>query len=301
MAGCDRPFGLREPLGPWRPLDSWVAGYTLLATGVLGLGAARGLAGCRNQALANLLVLAGILALARWSRDARGLLPVCLRLVYPVLLFALLYHQVQTLWPVLHRAPLDGALAALELRLWGTQPSLAFQAALPGRGWSELFCCAYFAYYLGVPAVILTALFARGYELAERVTLATTACFCSCYTLFWLLPTVGPHYWFAPALGPGPYRGYVFNQLLHAITSRGEIRGGACPSSHLAVALLLTLWARRAAPRLFPVLAVITALLVPAVVYLRAHYLVDVPAGLAAGLLAYGLSARGSFSDRKTK
>ena len=154
---------------------------------------------------------------------------------------------------------------------------------------------------LGVPAVILTALFARGYELAERVTLATTACFCSCYTLFWLLPTVGPHYWFAPALGPGPYRGYVFNQLLHAITSRGEIRGGACPSSHLAVALLLTLWARRAAPRLFPVLAVITALLVPAVVYLRAHYLVDVPAGLAAGLLAYGLSARGSFSDRKTK
>jgi hypothetical protein len=48
--------------------------------------------------------------------------------------------------------------------------------------------------------------------------------------------------------------------------------------------------ARRALPRLFPALPVITALLLPGVVYLRAHYLVDVPAGLLAGLLAYAIS-----------
>jgi membrane-associated phospholipid phosphatase len=32
---------------------------------------------------------------------------------------------------------------------------------------------------------------------------------------------------------------------------------------------------------------VITALMLPAVVYLHAHYLLDVPAGLLAGSLAY--------------
>ena len=35
-----------------------------------------------------------------------------------------------------------------------------------------------------------------------------------------------------------------------------------------------------------------TALLLPAVVYLGAHYFVDVPAGLAVGLLAYAVSRR---------
>ena len=34
-------------------------------------------------------------------------------------------------------------------------------------------------------------------------------------------------------------------------------------------------------------MAVITALMLPAVVYLRAHYLLDVPAGLLAGWAAY--------------
>jgi hypothetical protein len=213
-----------------------------------------------------------------------------LRLSYPPLLFGLLYHQVQTLWPVLHRAPLDGLLAALELRLWGCQPALAFQAALPQRWLGELFCFAYLAYYLFVPTVLLTALVTRGYAAAERITLATSACFFSCYTLFWLLPTVGPQFWLPPALGPGPYPGYGCSRLLQFITAHAEIRGGACPSSHIAVALLLTLWARRATPALFPALALVTALMLPAVVYLRAHYLVDVPAGLAAGLLAYGAS-----------
>jgi membrane-associated phospholipid phosphatase len=37
-------------------------------------------------------------------------------------------------------------------------------------------------------------------------------------------------------------------------------------------------------------MAVITALMLPAVVYLGAHYALDVPAGLLTGLLAYRLS-----------
>jgi len=41
---------------------------------------------------------------------------------------------------------------------------------------------------------------------------------------------------------------------------------------------------------LFIPLAVVTALMLPAVVYLRAHYLLDVPAGLAVGAMAYVLT-----------
>jgi hypothetical protein len=267
-----------------------VAGYALLTLPVLALGAARGLPGCAAQAAVSLAVLAAVPALARWSRDTASVPLSFLRLFCAPMLYWVFYHQVQTLWPVLRSAPLDGPLAALEARLWGLQPSLALQPWLPYRWLSELFCFAYFAYYLFVPVVCITALLARGYAAAERMILAATGCFFACYAFFWLFPTVGPQYWFPPGLGPQLHPGYLFNHVLDFFTSGGEIRGGAFPSSHIAVALLLTLMARRALPRLFPALAVITALLLPGVVYLRAHYLVDVPAGLLTGLLAYHLS-----------
>jgi len=264
--GPVRPFGLSGPLGPWRPLDSWVAGYALLTLPVLALGAARGMPGCRAQAALSLAVLAGVPVLARLSRDTSSRVLTFLRLCCAPLLYWVFYHQIQTLWPVLRAAPLDGTLAALEARLWGLQPSLAMQPWLPWRWLSELFCFAYFAYYLFVPVVCVGTLATRGYAAAERVILATTGCFFACYAFFWLFPTVGPHYWFPPGLGPQLHPGYLFNHVL------------------------VTLMARRALPRLFPALAVITALLLPGVVYLRAHYLVDVPAGLLAGLLAYAIS-----------
>jgi hypothetical protein len=292
MAGCDRPFGLTGPLGRWRPLDRWLAGYALGTGAVLVLGGLRGVPGCWAQAAVSGAALAASLALAGLTRDTRNAPLTVLRLAAAPLLYWVFYHQIQTLWPILRSAPLDGHLAALEQRLWGCQPALAFPAALPYRWLSELFCFAYFAYYGFVPVLGFTVLERRGYLAAERIVLATTVCFYACYTFFWLAPAVGPHYWFPPGLGPQPYRGYLCNRLLYLLTSGGEIRGGAFPSSHVAVALLLTLSARRAAPALFPAMAVITALMLPAVVYLRAHYLVDVPAGLLAGLGAYLLANR---------
>ena len=292
MAGSSYPFRLPGPLGRWRPLDRWAAAYAGLTGLVLALGAARGLPGCAVQAGVSAAALAGILALGRLTADTRSAALTLLRLAAAPLLYWVFYHQIEILWPVLRSAPLDGALVVMEQRLWGCQPALAFQARLPWRGLSELFCFAYFSYYAFVPVLGLTVLARRGYLEAERIVLAATLLFYACYTFFWLAPTVGPHYWFAPGLGPRPYPGYLFNHLLYGLTSGGEIRAGAFPSSHVAVALLLTLCARRAAPALFPAMAVVTALMLPAVVYLRAHYLVDVPAGLLTGLAAYRMLRR---------
>jgi len=287
MAGSERPFALDGPLGPWRALDGWVAGYAFLTLGVAATGALRRVPGCPAQAVLSLSILAVALGLAWATRATTSRVLLVLRLFYAPMLYWAFYHQVQALWPVLRGAPLDGPLAALEARLWGFQPALAFRPALPYRWLSELFCFAYFAYYFFIPVLGLTVLIRRGYGAAERIIRSATVLFYACYTFFWLAPTVGPQFWFPPARGPELAQGYVFNHLLYFLTSGGEIRGAAFPSSHLAVALLLTLHARRAAPALFPAMAVITALMVPAVVYLRAHYVLDVPAGLLAGWAAY--------------
>jgi len=192
---------------------------------------------------------------------------------------------------VFRALPLDPLLVQGDLWLFGCQPSRAWHAAWPSRPLSELFCFAYLAYYFFTPVAGFAALLGKGYRAAERIILATTGCFLLCYAFFWIFPTVAPHFWFPPATGPRLYDGYVFNHALFFFTSGGEIRGGAFPSSHVAVAVLITLWARRETPALWVPLAAVTALMLPAVVYLGAHYFWDVPAGLATGFLAYFLSS----------
>lgn len=290
--GSRRPFGLKAPLGPWRALDRWVVGYALATLPLLAFGWWKGLPGYALQAAVNLLVMAGCLLVARWSRDTERTFPTILRLFYAPIVYWAFYHQIQLLWPLFHALPLDGSLARAEGRLFGCQPSLAFRAALPHRWLSELFCFAYLAYYFFTPVVGFTALLKAGYAAAERIILAVTACFFLCYAFFWIAPTVGPHFWFAPYAGPRLYDGYLFNHALFFFTSGGEIRGGAFPSSHIAVALLFTLWARREVKVLWIPLAAVTALMLPGVVYLRAHYLLDVPTGVLTGILAYLVSVR---------
>ncbi|MDE3245467.1 MAG: phosphatase PAP2 family protein [Acidobacteriota bacterium] len=294
MAGSERPrpFGLTAPLGAWRPLDLALVAYAVLSSAMLLVGWSQGAGGCAKQILADLIILGAALGINLWSRDTRALLPTLLRFCYVPLCYLIFYRQIELIWPILRGAPLDAGLAGLEGRIFHTQPSLAFRASFSYSWLSELFCFAYFAYYFFTPVVFLTVLFRKGYLAAERIALATSACFFCCYTFFWLFPFVGPHYYFPPHLGPQLYDGYVFNHLLFCLTSNGEIRAGAFPSSHIAVALLLTLLVRREAPGLFAPLALITALMLPAVVYLRAHYFLDVPAGVLTGLVAFAISSR---------
>lgn len=273
-------------------MDLALVSYAVLASILLLVGIARGAAGCSKQLLTNAMILVVALAVTRWSRDTTAWVPTLLRFCYVPLCYLVFYQQIEIIWPILRSTPLDEALARLEGRLFHFQPSLAFRDAFPLPWLSEIFCFAYFAYYFFTPVVFLTVFFRRGYLAAERIALATSVCFFGCYALFWLFPTVGPHFFFPPHLGPQLYDGYVFNHLLFFLTSSGEIRAGAFPSSHIAVALLLTLLARRDIPRLFAPLALITALMLPAVVYLRAHYLVDVPAGILTGLIAFAITNR---------
>jgi PAP2 superfamily len=295
MAGSEDvrfPFGLNAPLGVFRLLDALIAGYVVVVSVPLALGAARGTSGCAQQLLVNLAVLGGLALVCVLSRRSRWRSLALLRLSYGPALFSVLYRQTATVWPVLYEQPFDAWLVHVEQLLWRSQPSLVFAQQAPWRWLSELFCAAYYAYYYFVPAMLFTVLLTRGYTAAERVVFSIALCFLICYTLFWFFPTVAPHYWFPPHAGPQLYQGYLFNHLLFLFTAAGEVPAGAFPSSHIAVALLLTIQAHRFAPRLFPFMLAVTVVMCPAVVYLKAHYALDVPAGILMGLLIATIADR---------
>jgi membrane-associated phospholipid phosphatase len=288
----DGPFGAPAVLGRLRALDILVVGHATLAAIPLVVGVAYGQPRCLPQLVVNLLVVGFVLVFAHASARTRSPFLVLLRPAYVPILFWYFYHQTSIIWPLLHDAPFDARIVALDQQIFGTNASLAFQESLPSRALGEIFSLAYFAYYLFMPAVFLAALVQRGYCAAERAVFDVSACFFSCYVFFWLFPTVSPHFWFPPNTGPQLYPGYVFNHALFFVTSRGEIPVGAFPSSHIAVAVLLTLWARCELPRLFPILGAVTVVMGPAVVYLRAHYVVDVLAGILVGVLFWRLAPR---------
>ncbi|HXM45689.1 MAG TPA: phosphatase PAP2 family protein [Bryobacteraceae bacterium] len=276
--------------GVLRPLDALVMGYIAVSCLALSIGIARG-AGrdCEVQALLSLGIGTGMLLIGWATRHTTNRWLLFARLSFAPIFYLSLYHQVEVIAPIFHSASLDGRLAGADHILFGGQPSLHFQEIFPSRVLTEVFCFVYFAYFLCIPLVMIAA-YQRGYAAAERVVFATSLCFYVCYTFFWLFPTVAPHYWFPPHTGPQLYDGYLFSRILYVFTSHAEIRGGAFPSSHIAVATLLTVYAYRETPRIFPILLSITLLLYPAVVYLHAHYFVDVPSGIAVGLLVASCS-----------
>lgn len=285
LAGPGLPFGLTQPLGAVRTLDIVVGGYLAFSSVLLAIGAAHHFPGCARQLWIALALLSGLVVVCIWSRRSRGWFPILLRLSYGPLLYATWYRQTATIWPVLYDQPLDAFFEHLELSLWGTQPSIAFAQQAPWPWLSELFCSAYYLYYFFTPAMLFAVVFTRGYASAERVIFTATLCFAVFCTLFCVFPTVGPHYWFPPHTGPQLYKGYIFNHLLFFFTASGEVPTGAFPSSHVAVATVLTIQAHRYAPRLFPYMFAVSIVMWPAVVYLHAHYAVDVPVGILMGLL----------------
>ncbi|MFH1264027.1 MAG: phosphatase PAP2 family protein [Pseudomonadota bacterium] len=274
-----------EPLGLWREPDRLVVAYAIGTSVPLSLGAIAGAQGCALQVLLNVLVVGGVACLCWASQRTTNKALRFLRLMHAPLLFLFFYRQTATIWPVLYQGSFDAPIAAIDQAIFGFQPSLSLAPAVPSAVAGEIFSFAYFAYYCFTPVLLLTVLFTRGYEQAERIIVLTARCFFACYAIFWIFPVVGPFYWFSPGTGPALAPGLFFNQILYFFTGNVEVPTGAFPSSHLAVAVVQTFCARQFAPRLFPAMLTITLLMVPAVLYLRAHYAVDVVAGVLVGLL----------------
>lgn len=242
--------------------------------------------------------------------------------LYPLPLFVFLYRQSEALNRVFFSQPLDAAFFALEARVFGFQPSLAFAERFPSTALAEVLYAAYFAFYpmiLGLGAWTI----ARDREAGRRFlgTLATV--FYACYACFLVFPVVGPRILelgglpeellarlelAAVAPLPSSTQAGPFARLMSRIYGVFEGAGGAFPSSHVAVACLVLREAFRQRLALRWGLSGVVGLLCLGTVYGRYHYVSDVVAGLlvfwpltrGAELLQEAYARRGPARDRQT-
>jgi len=213
---------------------------------------------------------------------------------YPLMLYAFLYRESEQLNLMFVDGYLDPVFLAIEERIFGFQPAVAFMKAFPHPLVSEVFYVSYFSYYVMVAGVGL-ALYFRRREAFWHFLALLSFVFYVCFLAFIFLPVAGPPAFhteipryldqqrlpyypleFPPSVASGP-----FFHVMGIIYSAFETGGGAFPSSHVSAAICVLFLSWRYLPRVRYLILAATVALSFATVYCRYHYAVDVFAGAA--------------------
>jgi len=207
------------------------------------------------------------------------------RLGWYVLAMSIVFNYMRGTIGAIAGPAQDDALLAADIALFGTSPTVWFQA-IEARPLGEIlsFCYVLFFPYL-YGSLIARLCGERG--TTERFFAGLFSLYGFGFLLYSLVPALGPSLGepqlFAAPIANGPVARWVLDIVL-----AGSNGADVFPSLHIAVTLYILLFDRRASPRRFAVALVPASLLMLATLYLRFHYGVDIIAGvlLALGMLA---------------
>lgn len=253
-----------------------------------------------------------LVTLAVWGfyRIYPSQLTVMLRAAAQLLMLAWWYPDTYQLGNILPN--LDHIAATAEQNIFGSQPALHFSQSMSSPIFSELMYMGYASYF---PLIALTAVYIFLYR-REKFCWAINVIISSFfiyYTVFVLLPVTGPQYYYL-AVGQEQITQGIFPNVHHyfhthteRMTSPGYTHGlfyhlveqahaaaerptAAFPSSHVGITVILLLLAARL--RCKPLLCIMlpfAILMLPATVYIRAHYVIDAIAGLITAPIIFSI------------
>ena len=203
---------------------------------------------------------------------------------YPPFLFTALYEENRYLIHMVFPNLFDHLINRFELVVFGTHPTVWLQKFI-SFGLSEYMMFAYIFYYFLIVVLGLGLYF--GHKIRELddffFTIAVT--FFISYLGFIFFPVAGPRFALAD-LHQVELGGGLISHFAQYLVQRAGIRGAAMPSSHVAVALVVLVYAKRHHRLLFYVLSPLVFSLFVATVYGRFHYVSDVIAGLLVGAIS---------------
>jgi PAP2 superfamily len=209
---------------------------------------------------------------------------------HPLVLFPILYKEVEWLAAVIGDWRLTNSIPAIEAALFRGQPSMFLSDRLSVVPLSEYLHFCYLAYVIILPAVAAYWYTCGRRSAFHELLLLLTAPLFGSYLFFILFPVESPYYRFE-RLGP-PLAGHFFFDLVHQVSARGGARGGAFPSAHVSGAVIVWLVAWRHQPRLAALLSPCVLGLIVATVYGRFHYVLDALAGVGLALTVVAIHGR---------
>ena len=235
-----------------------------------------------------------------------------LRYVYLAILLSYWYPETYEINKTLPN--LDFLLANWEQHLFGFQPALVFSAYFNQHWFSELMNMGYLAYY---PIIVITGMYfyLKDSKYFKIFFFSVIFAFYLYYLIYIFFPTAGPQYYFiANGLADvekgifhhiGTYFQYnhvlvsnhsdtgFFINLVETTQLAGEQPTAAFPSSHVGITTLIMIHIyKKRYYKVFTSLVPVYMALVAATVYIQAHYLIDVFAGLITAFLFYFASIK---------
>ena len=271
----------------WWPVDRLILGY-YAATALVELVYFSRISGAGWILAVKVAAVAVLLAALRspgraWSHVFRHW--------YPLPYVAACYKEMALLIPAVRGWSADAALSAADAAIWRTHPTV----------WLERLASPVFTefiqviYSLFVPVVLAPAV-----VLWRRGRLAGFRYFAFLISIGYLASYAG--YVLMPARGPRFFESGLYSQPLHGLWLFDGLRGlldtlesahyDCFPSGHTELTLLACAAARPVSGRLFIAMAVFTAGVIFATVYLRYHYTVDLAAGAALAWVLWKTSPR---------
>lgn len=228
-----------------------------------------------------------VLILCTNARRSGNLIFFC-RVWYIPFFYVFLFEEVGGMIHLIQPMFFDPWVLGLETMLFGGYPTVWLQG-LANPWLTEIMSLFYMSYYLLIPVLGLTLYFQQKWGWLNDFILTTSATFFFCFLHYLFMPVAGPIFFtgalpfeLAPLHG-GPFT--VFEQWLFF---KGAIQGGAFPSSHVAVAVVVLCSALRYGK--YPsILSVTVTGLAISTVYNGYHYGVDVIYGMVVGLIFFYL------------
>jgi hypothetical protein len=211
-------------------------------------------------------------------------------LVYRVgVLFALLasFLQLQWILPAANGPAVDAELHALDLRLFGVEPALAWDKFV-SPATTEWFSFFYYGYFILLAVHVLPALFfGKRDQILVPMGFGILWLYCVGHVVYTLVPAYGPyaHLKFEHTLEGRTWWPLVQGAVLSV---DGSARTDVFPSLHTAGPTFLTLFSfryRQFAPFKYTWLPLgfCAVQIIGATMFLRWHYLIDICAGLLLG------------------
>jgi len=234
--------------------------------------------------LLHLMLLAAVFIIIPWLDRKENPVIRFIRNWYIVFAFPFLYWDVGPLLHAVFPGEFDHLIIHIDWFIFGTLPNIWVQSIV--RPWlTDIMQLSYSIYWITIPLGGAIFYFRKEYSQFERLLFYVTFTFFLSYFIFIFFPVAGPRFYLADQIHAN-YHGFFISNLLRSFVQNVGFRGGALPSSHVGVAvvILIYVWHFRPGIAKFLFLPLVIALSL-ATVYGQYHYFTDVLAGLLMGTI----------------
>lgn len=193
---------------------------------------------------------------------------------YPVFFCSFFYTETGYLKNIIFPYNFDNYFVYAEQCLWGCQPSLEFARAMPQKWFNEVMNICYFSYYALIAAICIIIYYDKKPHSNKSIFIIVFS-FYMYYIFYALVPIEGPQFYFN-TLYTDADPPYFFGKLMRYILTNLEKPTGAFPSSHVGIALIISVISFKHLKKYFYYSLLFVFGICFATIYLKAHYIVDV-------------------------